>query len=428
MTGPTLDSSPKHTSTRRTKTLIEPTTAAEQAAVTLESLRHWAEHVLAADQQSPAKHHLFLMQYLDRVVTGDVDRLLVLMPPGSAKSTYSSVLFPAWWLHRHPSSSIIAASHTANLAEHFGRRVRNVIARHGPVLGYNLASDSHAAQRFGTTSRGEYFATGVNGPVIGRRADLILIDDPIKNHTEADSTLARDHVWNWYRSELITRLKPKGRIIVVMTRWHHDDLGGRLLRSEDHWHVLRLPALAEPGDPLHRAPGEALWPEWEDAEALQRKRMAVGSRLWAAHYQQAPLTDTSGMFPAQRIEIADTQPIGTKCVRAWDLAATIAADGKDPDWTVGIKLAVGSNNEFHVLDIIRLRAGPHEVGSTIVSTAEKDGRETVIGLPQDPGQAGKQQVAWLTAQLSGFPVIASPKLDRRSSAPRRLQHSSKPAV
>ena len=409
MTGLTLDSSPKRTPTRRTKPRNDPTPAPEETPLELKNLCHWAEHVLALDQQSPAKHHLLLMQYLDRVVTGDIDRLLILMPPGSAKSTYSSVLFPAWWLHRHPSSSIIAASHTANLAEHFGRRVRNVIARHGTVLGYHLAPDSHAAQRFGTTGRGEYFATGVNGPVIGRRADLILIDDPIKNHTEADSAPARDHVWNWYRSELITRLKPKGRIVVVMTRWHHDDLGGRLLSSGDHWHVLRLPALAEPGDPLRRAQGEALWPEWEDAEALERKRAAVGSRLWAAHYQQSPLTGTTGMFPAQRVEVTDAPPPGAKCVRAWDLAATIAADGKDPDWTVGIKLAVGSNNELHVLDIVRLRAGPHEVGSAIVSTAEKDGRATVIGIPQDPGQAGKQQVAWLTAQLAGFAVVASPE-------------------
>ena len=373
------------------------------------SLTTWSEQVLAPLGQRPAAHHALLLQYLERVTTGDIDRLLVLMPPGSAKSTYSSVLFPAWWLRCHPMSSIIAASHTANLAEHFGRQLRNLIDERHATLGYALAGDSHAAHRFATTERGEYFATGVHGPVIGRRADLVLIDDPIKNHVEADSALARDHLWNWYRSELITRLKPKGRVVVIMTRWHHDDIGGRLLASDDRWDVLRLPALAETDDPLGRLAGEALWPTWEDAEALARKRATVGSRIWAAHYQQAPLTDSSGLFPAQRIAIIDTAPIEGGCVRAWDLAATAASEGRDPDWTVGVKLLRAPGGTCHVLDIVRLRAGPHEVSEAIVATAARDGRSVIVGLPQDPGQAGKQQVAWLTSQLNGHQVVASPE-------------------
>lgn len=371
------------------------------------SLLDWASYVLEPSGHAPATHHQLLLQRLDSVAAGDIDRLLVLMPPGSAKSTYASILFPAWWLRRHPTSSIIAASHTANLAEHFGRRVRNLVTEYHSVLGYRLAGDSHAAHRFATSERGEYFATGVHGPVVGRRADLVLIDDPIKNHAEADSALARDHLWNWYRSELITRLKPKGRVVLVMTRWHQDDLGGRLLAGDDDWEVLRLPALAEPDDPLNRAPGEALWPAWEDVAALARKRATVGARIWAAQYQLAPLTDAAGLFPAHHIAISDTPPTTGRCVRAWDLAATAATIGRDPDWTVGIKLTKDHEGHCHVLDIVRLRAGPLEVSETIVATAQLDGRAVAIGLPQDPGQAGKQQVAWLTAQLTGHHVVAS---------------------
>ena len=373
------------------------------------SLTAWAEQVLAPQGQTLAKHHRILLQKLENVTRGDTDRLLILMPPGSAKSTISSVLFPAWWLHNHKQTSIIATSHTAELAEHFGRRVRNLIAEFPTTLGYDLAADSHAAHRFATTEQGEYFATGVNGPVIGRRADLVLIDDPVKNHADADSAHARDHLWNWYRSELITRLKPGGRVVVIMTRWHHDDLGGRLLASDDKWDELKLPALAEANDPLDRALGQPLWPEWESADALARKRAIVGARIWAAQYQQAPLTDASGMFPAQRVAVIDAAPTEGRCVRAWDLAATAAADGRDPDWTVGVKLQRTADGACYVLDVVRLRAGPHEVSETIVATAARDGSAVVIGLPQDPGQAGKQQVAWLTSRLVGHHVVASPE-------------------
>ena len=295
-------------SRRRAQLSDIPDLATQAPIKPITSLANWAEYVLRPLNQTPAPHHRLLLDQLEKVAVGEIDRLLVLMPPGSAKSTYSSTLFPAWWFRHHPASSVIAASHTADLSEHFGRRLRNLVSEHEAVLGYGLAPDSHAAYRFATTAKGDYFATGVHGPVIGRRADLILIDDPIKNHADADSALARDHLWNWYRSELITRLKPKGRIVLIMTRWHGDDLGGRLLASGDNWHQLRLPALAEQDDPLGRAPGEALWPEWEDTAALHRKRATVGSRIWAAHYQQSPISETGGLFPVSRIVVADMLP------------------------------------------------------------------------------------------------------------------------
>ena len=373
------------------------------------SLVGWARHVLEPVGQAPARHHLMLLKHLAAVADGTVDRLMVLMPPGSAKSTYASLIFPAWWFARHPASSVIAASHTAELAEHFGRNVRNMVREHGATLGYGLARDSQAAHRFRTSGRGEYFATGIHGPVTGRRADLVVIDDPIKSHADADSAQAREHLWNWYRAELITRLKPRGRIVLVMTRWHEDDLGGRLLGSEDQWTTLRLPALAEAGDPLKRALGAALWPRWESAEALERKRRTVGSRVWQALYQQDPRPDAGALFPVARIGIADTVPADGRAVRAWDLAATEAAAGNDPDWTVGVKLGAGGDDRLVVLDVIRFRGGPHEVAETILRTAQQDGRGVTIGLPQDPGQAGKQQVAWLTQQLAGYRVVASPE-------------------
>jgi predicted phage terminase large subunit-like protein len=373
------------------------------------SLTEWAAIALEPWDHKPARHHLKLIEQLEALSAGDIDRLMVLMPPRSAKSYYASMVFPPWWLHRHPGSSIIAASHTADLATNFGRLVRNLIAEHEATLGYRLAGDNRAAWRFSTSARGEYFAAGLGGPITGRRADLVVIDDPIKNRAEADSASHRDHVWDWYRSDLVSRLKPGGRIALIMTRWHQDDLGGRLLNSADGWHTLILPALAGDADPLGRKPGEPLWPEWESLAALERKRAMAGPRAWSAQYQQEPRPDTGALFRVPRIGTVEAEPAGLTYARAWDLAATSAAEAPDPDWTVGLKLGRDGAGRIYVVDLVRLRGGPHEVEEAIVHTAQSDGRAVPVGLPQDPGQAGKQQVAWLTARLAGFRVIASPE-------------------
>jgi predicted phage terminase large subunit-like protein len=369
-------------------------------------LLEWSRRAL--DPLVPARHHVELIRELTRLETGETDRLMVLMPPGSAKSTYVSVLFPAWWLHRRRASSVIAACHTAELADHFGRRVRRVVSEHEAALGYGIAPDERAAGRWATTAGGCYFAAGVRGPITGRRADLAVIDDPVKSHAEADSALHRDHVWEWYRSDLLTRLRPGGRIVLVMTRWHPDDLGGRLLDADPGWTVLRLPALADAvDDPLGRPLGEPLWPEWEDAAALARKRAMVGSRIWAALFQQAPRLDDGTLFRPQRIDVIDAVPAEMAFVRAWDLAATAATEGRDPDWTVGLKLGRDAAGRFVVADVVRLRGGPHEVAAAITATAHQDGPATAVGIPQDPGQAGKHQVAWLAGLLAGHRVMAS---------------------
>jgi predicted phage terminase large subunit-like protein len=216
-------------------------------------------------------------------------------------------------------------------------------------------------------------------------------------------------LWNWYRSDLATRLKPGGKIVLIMTRWHPDDLGGRLLETDSSWNVLKLPALAEPNDPLGRSPGEALWPEWEDEAALNRKRRTIGPRLWQALFQQNPTPDADALFNTTRIEIVNQHPALQREVRAWDLAATLPSEGKDPDWTVGLKLALTQSGHFVVTDIIRIRAGPTEIANVIVATASQDGPGILVGLPQDPGQAGKQQIAWLTQRLAGHRVHASPE-------------------
>jgi len=365
------------------------------------NLSSWSRFALAPTGQTPARHHLAIIDALEGLVHGTTRRLLLLLPPGSAKSTYATKLFPVWWLLHNPGSSVITACHTAGLAGHFGRTVRGLIEEHTSRLNLTVRQDARAAHRFLTKYGGEYYAVGLHGAVTGRRADLAVIDDPIASFAEATKLSSRERAWAWFRSELVTRLKPDGRIVVVMTRWNVDDLAGRLL-EQGGWDAVRLPAIAEVDDPLGRLPGQALWPEWEDLPALLGKKQILGERGFTAMFQQTPQPDGGRLFDTRRVIVVDAVPPGT-AVRAWDLAATDGDDGA-PDWTVGLKLVRHSDGFFTVDDIVRTRVGPGQVADAIKACADNDGRQVLIGLPQDPGQAGRSQVMFLTAVLAGYRV------------------------
>jgi hypothetical protein len=247
---------------------------------------------------APAAHHRLLIQELEAVERGECRKLMIFWPPGSAKSTYASILFPSWYLGRHPERSIVAASHTAELAERFGRRVRNLVASepHQRVFGCGgVAADRQAAGQWETERGGEYFATGIGGSVTGRRADLAIVDDPVRGREDADSERARATAWDWYVNDFSPRLKPGGAVILIQTRWHEDDLGGRLLeRERASWRVIELPMEALPGDPLGRAVGERLWPEWFTESQVEQAKRDV--RAWNALYQQRPASEEGDYF------------------------------------------------------------------------------------------------------------------------------------
>jgi predicted phage terminase large subunit-like protein len=368
------------------------------------SLEAWCRFALKGVGQAPARHHVEIIHALERVTSGETRRLLLLLPPGSAKSTYASRLFPVWWLVRHPASAVIAACHTARLAEDFGRGVRGLVVEHAARLGVDLRADARAAGRFVTEQGGEYFAIGARGAVTGRRADLVLVDDPIRSFADAESYSAREHLWEWFRSELVTRLKPRGRIVLVMTRWHCDDLAGRLI-AQGGWDVLRLPALAEAGDALGREAGAALWPEWEDRPALLEKKALLGERHFAALFQQSPIQAGGQIFDPRQLRVVDSVPEGV-AVRGWDLAGTGDAKG-DPDWTVGVKLVRSAAGFLFIDDVVRFRAVPSEVAERVRAVTVADGKAVTVGLPQDPGQAGKSQIMFYIQMLAGFRVVAT---------------------
>jgi hypothetical protein len=245
-------------------------------------------------QYEAAPHHRRIARTLEAVERGEIDRLMVTMPPRHGKSEEVTIRFPAWALGRNPKRQIITACYNADLASGFGRSVRNIVSSpaYGNIFNSRLARDSQAANRWNTRDGGAYIAAGVGTAITGRGADIFIIDDPLKDRAEAESELRRQAVWDWYTSTAYTRLMPGGAVIIVQTRWHEDDLAGRLLAHQvkggDQWHRLDLPAINERG--------EALWPERYPLPALRRIKAAIGPRDWSALYQQSPSPDDGEFF------------------------------------------------------------------------------------------------------------------------------------
>lgn len=246
----------------------------------------------------PAKHTARLCEELEKVESGETQRLAIFLPPRHSKTYHTSERFPAYWIGKHPTDQLILASYGAELAEASSRRARGLLQHPSYPFPARVAQDSSAVNRWGTTQGGIVHAAGVGGAMTGFGAHLLCVDDPVRGRAEADSETYRNRAWEWWSEVARTRLMPGGRVVLCQTRWHEDDLAGRILNAAGaaSWRVLNLPALAEAGDTLGRALGEPLWPEWFDADSLESLRLDLGSRGWNALYQQRPTSDEGGIF------------------------------------------------------------------------------------------------------------------------------------
>lgn len=337
---------------------------------------------------------------------------MIFAPPGSAKSTYVTLLTAPHLFARFPGCQVLGASHTSDLAEDFSGKIHGYIRENGEILGYGLASE--AKGRWYTTNGGSYLAAGVGGAIPGFRADFAIIDDPIKGRKSADSEPDRKTAWDWFNGDLERRLTPGAVIVLMHTRWHESDLAGQLLAAQpERWYVVNLPAEAEENDILGRQPGEWLWSDDQygygnELRTIKADLEAKGAtREWASQYQQRPRPLEGSIFKIGQISVLPAAPPGRNIARGWDLAATASSGARDPDWTVGVKLLRADDGRFVVLDVRRLRGGPDEVQREIVNTASQE-RGVRIGLPQDPGQAGKAQVLYLGQKLAGHIVDSQP--------------------
>jgi predicted phage terminase large subunit-like protein len=295
----------------------------------------------------PAAHHKLLIDHLEAVERGDIDKLMVWMPPGSAKSTYTSVLFPPWFMGRNAQLPVLGVSNTTELAERFSRRARNLTASplYRNVFGFGCSEDTKAAGSWENERGGEFFAAGIGSAIAGRRAKLGLIDDPIKSREEADSDRIRQKHWDWYLNDFVTRLMPGAAQIVIQTRWHEDDLSGRILEREaDKWKVIKLPMEARENDPLGRSYGDRLWPEWFTDDMVQTAKQDV--RAWNALYQQDPAPEDGEYFKREYFQEYDIPPIGCHIYGASDYAVS---EGQG-DYTEHGIFGLDFNGDLYVLD------------------------------------------------------------------------------
>jgi len=238
-------------------------------------------------------HLEYLCEKLEQVAAGNIRRLIVTMPPRHGKSMVCSKKFPAWYLRKYPDNYIMITSYSADLAFDFSRIARNTIMDEREFFPETIINQTARAVKHWTITGklGGLIAAGVGGPITGRGANCAIIDDPFKNYEEAASETIRESVWQWYRSTLRTRLAPGGAIILIMTRWHQDDLAGRLLEEAkgggEQWEKVDFPAIAEEADVLDRQPGDNLSPRFPLVE-LETIKKALGAYLFSALYQQTP--------------------------------------------------------------------------------------------------------------------------------------------
>lgn len=291
-----------------------------------------------------APHHRLIAEKLEAVERGEIKRLMILMPPRHGKSELASRRFPAWFIGRNAGKQIIAASYNSDLANDFGREVRNIVGSPEFVALFDaaLSEDSRAANRWHTNEGGMYVAAGVGTAVTGRGADILLIDDPFKDREEADSELRRQRVWDWYTSTAYTRLMPGGAIVLINTRWHDDDLSGRLIEAQgdggDQWDILSLPAINEQE--------EALWPEWYSIDRLEQIRAVLPARDWNSLYQQNPIPDEGEYFKGAWFGEYETLPTGLRMYGASDYAVTDGAG----DYTEHGVAGVDASGNLYIAD------------------------------------------------------------------------------
>jgi predicted phage terminase large subunit-like protein len=251
-------------------------------------------------------HHRHIADKFNKLASGEINRLIINMPPRHTKSEFASYLLPAWMVGREPKLKIIQATHTAELAIRFGRKAKNLIdsENYSKIFKTKLQEDSKAAGRWETSDGGEYFAAGVGGAITGRGADLLIIDDP---HSEQDalSKVSLERAYEWYTSGPRQRLQPGGKIVLVMTRWSLKDLTGVLIANQkeaksDQWHVVEFPAIMDQ---------EPVWPEYWKMDELEKVKAALPVAKWNAQWMQQPTSEEGAILKREWWRTYDSDDI-----------------------------------------------------------------------------------------------------------------------
>jgi hypothetical protein len=348
-----------------------------------------------------------LQLFYEDYVSGLRPQLVITAPPQHGKSTIIND-FILWAMGKdsdYPESElkIIYASFSDALGTRSNRRIQRFIATQKYKGIFPNFNQTHKTLDLILCGQDGYFRnTTIGGPITGETMDWGVIDDYTKGRAEANSATIRDKTWEWFTSDFSTRFSDQGAFLCICTRWHVDDLIGRLVEVKPSIKVLKYHAIAE-HDEQYRKQGEALFPEHKSLGFLKEIKSILPCAAWNSLYQQNPTIAEGNFFKPDFIETVDALPAGLQIIRAWDFAST--ANGGD--YTVGLKLGYDSRNKLvYVVDVVRGQYAPEDVERILLNTAQRDGKQVKIRIPQDPAQAGKYQVKNFVKVLQGFSVKA----------------------
>ena len=371
-----------------------------------------------------ARHLDLLCELLEDVERGDITRLIITMPPRHGKSMTVTESFPSWFIGRNPERRVIEVSYGSELAQRFGLNNRKKIDEFGQdIFGIRVSSENASKTNWGLDNySGGMISAGIGGSITGQGADLLIIDDPIKNRKEAESQTYRDSIWLEWQDTLSSRLHPNGRVVIIMTRWHEDDLVGRLLKQSDAWKLINLPALAEENDILGREEGQALWPEHEfDEKWAVKEKANRGIRSWESLYQGHPRPADGNLFRQSMFrhfnvsgncyKVADKVYDKSIC-RIFQTCDVAGSKRSSADYFVLGTFALCQNGELLLLEVFRERLeGPDQ--PTLIMQKYVEYKPVLIGIES----ANMGLTLYQQLRRSGLPVIElKPDADKYTRA------------
>ncbi|MFF2821179.1 terminase large subunit domain-containing protein [Kitasatospora cineracea] len=363
--------------------------------------------VLTDGKEMQAPHLDLIDQAFQRIAAGESIRLLLTMPPRHGKSRRAARWAPLWYLAQRPDHRIMIASYSSDLADDHGRWIRDAITEWGEQLGLNLHPGSKAANRFDILSKeGGLFAAGVGGGLTGKGANLAVVDDPIKDDADAQSPTMRRRLWEWWQAVLLTRVEPGGSVIVIQTRWHEDDLAGRILAGEtaSDWTIIDLPAIADSeDDALGRKIGEPLWPARYGRKALAAIRRAVGERVWWSLFQQKPRPVEGGVWQRAWIDKHRLTPVEFAAVELARVVVAVDPSGGDStvnDETGIVGLGADYDEHLYVLADKSGTLGANDWGLTACKLALSLRADAIVVEANYGGNMAKSVVSQAWDQLA----------------------------
>jgi predicted phage terminase large subunit-like protein len=383
----------------------------EQAQKTRGGFGRWLEETRPYYDWRPI-HFRYSRWFLNEVTQGRIKKLMIFEPVRHGKTEQNTIGYGGYRMELNPTMNTLVVAHTQTLATKISRKIKKLVADRIP-----LATDKRSGPEWETEAGGSLRAVGMGGVGGGYGADLILMDDIIKNRKEANSPTYRDRMWESWKDDISTRLHPGAAVVMTFTRWHEDDLAGRILESDDgpNWTVVKLPALAEAPnpekgtgpDPLGRKPGAALWPEQWSAEYLHSRRIEMGDSFEPI-YQQNPTPPGGKMFKRHWFVTRWNElPTGCKFLRYWDKAGTKDGSGAA---TAGVLMARTPDAKFVICDVEWGRWEADEREQVMLTTAQMDGTITEVWVEQEGGSGGKESAQNTVKLLSshGFRVKSEP--------------------